>query len=218
MSVISPGQEEKLWHAVRKEATIGSAQESSTRQKTFDPSSAIIDSLVKAYEQATSCQAKRQILLIFSNDFTHPESTNLIPSLTKWKIDQARQHACDIGKGQTVVSEPVHQRRISTSQVQHFLDFISRPEMAPDVAFGSKTLKLDSGDSITPAITQTMIPSRIIERYQSYCTQNSFEPAGQRSLYRMIDVCAASLQTSLQGLDNMTAEGTDAVDNMNDLC
>ena len=33
----------------------------------------------------------------------------------------------------------------------------------------------------------------------------------------MIDVCAASLQTSLQGLDNMTAEGTDAVDNMNDL-
>ena len=62
-----------------------------------------------------------------------------------------------------------------------------------------------------------MIPSRIIEQYQSYCTQNGFDPAGQRSLYRMIDVCAASLQTSLQGLDNTTAEGTDAVDNMNDL-
>ena len=29
----------------------------------------------------------------------------------------------------------------------------------------------------------------------------------------MIDICAASLQTSLQGLDNTTAEGTDAVDN-----
>ena len=62
-----------------------------------------------------------------------------------------------------------------------------------------------------------MIPSRIIEQYQSYCTQNGFEPAGQRSLYRTIDVCAASLQTSLQCLDNTTAEGTDAVDNMNDL-
>ena len=32
LSVISPGQEEKLWHAVRKEATVGSAQESSTRR------------------------------------------------------------------------------------------------------------------------------------------------------------------------------------------
>ena len=218
LSVISPGQEEKLWHAVRKEATIGSAQESSTRRKSFDPSSPIIDSLVKAYEQATSWQTKRQILSIFANDFTRPELTNLISSLTKWKIDQARQHACDIGKGQTLVSEPVHRRRISTSQVQHFVDFISRPEMVQDVAFGTKTLKLDSGDSIIiPAVVRTMIPSRIIEQYQSYCTQNSFEPAGQRSLYRMIDVCAASLQTSLQGLDNTTAEGTDAVDNMNDL-
>ena len=58
LSVISPGQEEKLWHAVRKEATIGSAQESSTRRKSFDPSSSIIDSLVKAYEQATSWQTE----------------------------------------------------------------------------------------------------------------------------------------------------------------
>ena len=139
LSVISPGQQEKLWHAIRKEATIGSAQESSTRRKSFDPSSPIIDSLVKAYEQATSWQTKRQILSIFANDFTRPELTNLIPSLTKWKIDQARQHACDIGKGQTVVSEPVHRRRISTSQVQHFVDFISRPEMVQDVAFGTKT-------------------------------------------------------------------------------
>ena len=32
----------------------------------------------------------------------------------------------------------------------------------------------------------------------------------------MIDVCVASLQTSTQGLDNTTAEGTETVDNMND--
>ena len=74
LSVISPGQEEKLRHAVRKEATIGSAQESSTRRKSFDPSSPIIDSLVKAYEQATSWQTKRQILSIFANDFTRARS------------------------------------------------------------------------------------------------------------------------------------------------
>ena len=70
--------------------------------------------------------------------------------------------------------------------------FISRPEMVQDVAFGTKTLKLDSGDSIIiPAVVRTMIPSRLIEQYQSYCAQNGFESAGQRSLYRVIDVCAA---------------------------
>ena len=60
LSVISPGQEEKLWHAVRKEATIGSAQESSTRRKSFDPSSPIIDSLVKAYEHAMQTIGKQR--------------------------------------------------------------------------------------------------------------------------------------------------------------
>ena len=93
--LLALGQEEKLWHAVRKEATIGSAQESSTRRKSFDPSSPIIDSLLKGNEQATSWETKSQILSIFANDFTRPELTNLIPSLTKWKIDQVRQHACD---------------------------------------------------------------------------------------------------------------------------
>lgn len=35
LSVISPGQEEKLWRAVRKEATIGSAQESLPDEKAL---------------------------------------------------------------------------------------------------------------------------------------------------------------------------------------
>ena len=99
----------------------------------------------------------------------------LIPSLSKWRIDQARQHASDVGKGQLVHKEPVFRTRISSAQVQHFVDFISRPELVHDVAFGTKTLKRDSGDSIViPAVVRTMIPSRIIDQYQSYCEQESF--------------------------------------------
>ena len=114
-----------------------------------------------------------------------------------------------------VQEEPVFRTRISSAQVQHFVDFISRPELVHDVAFGTKTLKLDSGDSIViPAAVRTMIPSRIIDQYQSYCEQESFVPAGKRSLYRMIEVCAASQQKSLAGLDNTTAEGNEAIDNM----
>ena len=159
LSVIKPWSGREIMACcMKKKQLYGSAQDSPTRWKSFDPSSYIIDSLVKAYEQAMSWQTKRQILSIFANDSKCPELTNLIPSLTKWKIDQARQHTCDIGKGQTVVSEPDHRRRISTSQVQHFVDFFSRPEMVQDLAFRTKTLKLDSGDSIIiPAVVQTMI-------------------------------------------------------------
>lgn len=215
LSVISPGQEEDLWDALRKDSSLSTSGQKMTSRKSFDPSSAIIDSLVKAYYQANSWQTKRQILSIFANDFSRSELMILIPSLSKWRIDQARQHASDVGKGQLVQEEPVFRTRISSAQVQHFVDFISRPELVHDVAFGTKTLKLDSGDSIViPAVVRTMIPSRIIDQYQSYCEQESFVPAGKRSLYRMIEVCAASQQKSLAGLDNTTAEGNEAIDNM----
>jgi len=133
----------------------------------------------------------------------------LIPSLSKWRTDQARQHANDVGKGQLVQEEPVFRTRISSAQVQHFVDFISRPELVQDVAFGTKTLKLDSGDSIViPAVVRTMIPSRTIDQYESYCEPEIFVPAGKRSLYRMIKFCAAPQQKSLAGQENRTNESS----------
>ena len=93
LSVISPGQEEDLWDALRKDSSLSTSGQKMTSRKSFDPCSAIIDSLVKAYYQANSWQTKRQILSIFANDFSRSELMILIPSLSKWRIDQARQHA-----------------------------------------------------------------------------------------------------------------------------
>jgi len=81
------------------------------------------------------------------------------------------------------------------------------------VAFGTKTLKLDKGEKIIiPTVIRTIIPSRIIKQYLDYRKVQDFEPASQRSLYQMIEVCSASVQKSIQGLDNTTAEGTEAFD------
>ena len=142
----------------------------------------------------------------------------LIPGLTKWQIDQAREHATKSGKGQPVTDKPIFRARLDPVKVDHFLDFISRPEFLQDVAFGTKTMKMDMGKHITiPAVVRTMIPTRIIEQYLSYCKQQHFQPAGERSLYRILEICSASMQKSLQGLDNMTAEGTEAIDNLSNI-
>lgn len=55
-----------------------------------------------------------------------------------------------------------------------------------------------------------MLPSRIIKQYVLYCQKSAFEPASKRTLYRIIDVCAASMQKSLQGLDYFLTEGAQA--------
>ena len=84
-------------------------------------------------------------------------------------------------------------------------------EFTQDVAFRTKTLTLDTGEKIIiPAVIRTVIPSRIIQQYLEYCKDQDFEPASVRSLYRMIEVCSASMQKSLQDLDNTTAEGVKA--------
>lgn len=216
LSAISPGQEQELWNVLRRDPNIDSGEAPRTsRRKSFDPTSDAINALVQAYDQAGSWQTERQILSVFANDFSKTELMILIPSLTKWRIDQARIHASEIGIGHLVSQEPIHRARISTAQVHHFVDFVSRPEMVQDVAFGTKTLKLDSGESIViPAVVRTMIPSRIIDQYFVYCEQASFQPAGRRSLYRIIEVCGASMQKSLAGLDNTSADGSDAIDSV----
>jgi hypothetical protein len=158
---------------------------------------------------------QRQILSIFANDFSKSELKELIPGLSKWCIDAAREHATKTGKGQPVPHQQIFRQKIEQSKIDHFVDYISRPEFIQDVAFGAKTLKLDSGEKIViPAVIRTLIPSRIIEQYKSYCIQEDVQPASDRSLFRMLEVCAASIQKSLQGLDSFTADGTESFDNI----
>ena len=213
LSVISPGQEERLWDSLRgeqlKEDDLGS------KRKHFDMESDLIKALVKAHDDAQTWQTKQQILSIFANDFSRSELQEIIPGLSKWRIDQALLHATSSGRGQPVLEKPIFRTRIGSVNVDHFLDFISRPELLQDVAFGTKTLKLDSGERITiPAVVRTMIPTRIIKQYISYCEEQQFEPAGERSLFRILDTCSASMQKSLQGLDNISSEGAEAIDNL----
>ena len=88
--------------------------------------------------------------------------------------------------------DPIFRSRISSAQIDHFVDYIVRPEMLQDVAFGKKVLRLDTGESIIiPAVVRTVTPSRIIEQYSAYCKEQNLEPAGQRCLYRIIEVCGA---------------------------
>jgi len=75
----------------------------------------------------------------------------------------------------------------------------------------TKTLKLDSCERIiVPAVIPPMIPSRIISQYVSYCKDHECQPGSECSLFRMLEVCSASMQKSLPGLQYITPEETEA--------
>jgi hypothetical protein len=59
-----------------------------------------------------------------------------------------------------------------------------------------------------------MVSSRIIKQYLSFCQETEFEPASERTLYRIIEVCSASKQKSIQGLDSFSTEEAQAFETL----
>lgn len=135
---------------------------------------------------------RRQILSVFVSDYSKTQLLSLIPGLTKWRIDEARKHALVASPGQ-VIEPPVLQRcRLDPVKVDHFLDFISSPTFLQDVAYGTMTQKLSSGEKIEiPDVVRTVVASRLIQLYQSYCKEYKFAHLGQSTLFNIVKICAA---------------------------
>ena len=96
-------------------------------------------------------------------------------------------------------------------KVKDFIDFISRSTFLQDVAFGTKTLKLHSGEFIPiPALVWTMTAAKIVYLYQEKCKHENKDPLKERTCFRIIEVCSASKQKSLQSLDNTSTPATGA--------
>ena len=53
----------------------------------------LVGRLVILYEEAAYCYTRQQILSLFVTDYSKTELLNLIPGLSKWRIDEARKHA-----------------------------------------------------------------------------------------------------------------------------
>lgn len=212
LMVLAPGQEDKLRDAVKRKGGFGTVTEA---EVTHASKFGLRDAIVQAYIAADSWQTKRQILSLLVHQSSKKDLQQLIPGLSTWCIDQARRHTAETGAGQPVPHKPIVRTRLHPVKADHFIDFISSPTLLQDVAFGTKTLHLSTGEKLTiPATIRTTIPSRIVKMYKLHCTNTGFESASERTLYRILEACSASLQKSLQGLDNFTADGSGAFDKM----
>ena len=91
--------------------------------------------------------------------------------------------------------KPVH-KGIQHRKLDHFIDFINRPYFYQDVSYGTRKLKLDNGETIT-----------IFAQYVEHCQEEEFSPLSERTMYRVLKVRDASERKSLQGLNNIAADG-----------
>ena len=119
LSVICSGQENEIWSVLRQAPILLENQNpvESSKRKYFDQKSGVIDALVKAHNEAESWQTKRQILSLFANDFNRAELQQMIPGLSKWRIDQARQHVIYTGQGQPFTDQPTSAQELTLQKL-----------------------------------------------------------------------------------------------------
>ena len=183
LDAIAPGQTKWLLHRVIEKYSGAAESDANLPEKT------LLSRLIKLYNEATSWYTRRQILSVFVGDYSKTELLSFIPGLTKWSIDEARKHALITSPGQFVEPPVLHRCRLHPVKVDHFLDFIASPTFLQDVAYGTKTLKLSSGEKIEiPNAVRTVVASRLIQLYQSYCTESGFAPLGRSTLFNILKV------------------------------
>jgi len=97
------------------------------------------------------------------------------------------------------------------SKVDHFIEFINRPYFYQDVSFGTKLLKLNSGETIEmPNVVRTVTWSTMISQYIQFCQEEKSEPFSRSTSFKILEVREASQRKSLQGLDNTAADDSAA--------
>lgn len=59
-----------------------------------------------------------------------------------------------------------------------------------------------------PNVVRTVTRSTMISQYMQFCQEETFEPLGHSTLFKILEVREASQRKSLQGLDNTAADGS----------
>ena len=80
--------------------------------------------------------------------FSKSQLQEFIPGISKRQIDEARRHADLRGPGKPSSPPEIRRMRLEATKTDHFLDFISSSSLLQDVSYGTKSLKLDSGEKL----------------------------------------------------------------------
>ena len=154
LNTIAPSQQEQLWESLLTYHC------SDKHNLTVDTG---LEAILLAYCECSNRSTKTQILSLISDRFTQSELQQLLPGISLRQIKNARKHASQKGPGDPKIKAGIVRCRLNMDKVREFVEFVSRSTFLQDVAFGTKTLKLSSGEKISiPAVVRTMTVSKIV--------------------------------------------------------
>jgi hypothetical protein len=92
-----------------------------------------------------------------------------IANITKYMFTEAKRHCLIQGRGAPVEHTATPRLQASTSQIDHFIDFITSSHIAQNLPFAEKVITLSTKETIkVPNVIRTMVPAQIATQYIVY--------------------------------------------------
>ena len=158
---IAPHQSAHLWKTLVSYKSL-EAQDSSSDTEDGDVDQVLLAALAECYMNASTWQARRQILSIVADKLQFRTVKRWIPDLTRYRFTTAREHAIRYGRGVPPAPQVHTKMFVSQTQVDHFLDFITSPHIIQDLPFGEKSITLSTKEVIlVPNVVRMLIPESI---------------------------------------------------------
>ncbi|VDI36918.1 Hypothetical predicted protein, partial [Mytilus galloprovincialis] len=210
---IAPGQSSKLLDLLVEDICNNNAVDKQNESKDE-----LLNLILRLYDEADSNALKMQLLSIISTTSLNSKSQllELKPGMSKWKVDQSRSHATRFGVG-TIQTEktPNYRDKMDKEKLKHAMAFFLDPNFIQICSFGNKDLHFDNGDVINiPQVVRRTCHSALIHMYKTVCTEADFTPLSDSTLFKILTTCSAAKRSNLCGLDNITTDGTFAIENL----
>ena len=170
VETIAPGQEDETWAELTRSGILDAQCNAGKmgRSRMQIEADHSIHALAAAYRQFEARVTKLQILSIIVDIFLQRQIQDLFPEITKYQLFQAKKHLISYGRGQPLPAIPKYRVSVTLPKIDLFIGFISSPHFVQDVAHGTRTLKLSSGETISmPNVVRNMVAARTIKLYVS---------------------------------------------------
>ena len=169
--MIAPGQAEKLAAIISFESDSESTEVSKEMRDLID-----------AYNNAESEKQRIVILsLVFPASYSKVQIMELF-SCTKHKVDMAQKWRKIYGPLQQRKEEKHSRQKLNLEQAKHFFEYLFGSNLIQDVAYGTTTIKYDSGErQMFPHAHAviTAMRSHAIQEYKHYCQEQLLLQKGQ---------------------------------------
>ncbi|XP_068707421.1 zinc finger protein 721-like [Montipora foliosa] len=205
---VAPNDAVALWNYVSDAMNKQYSGTGESAEKNVDV--VFMVTLTECYRAACGWEVRRQILSMMADKLSLAQIRKWIPDLSQWCSTEAKRHCLVYGLRRQPIQSLSSRRRtvLSTDKIEHFVSFITSPQVIQELPFGEKTIKLSTNDQIkVPNVVRMIIPERIIQQYQAYCRESEFQALSRSVLLQILDECSASVRKSLQGADG--AQGFD---------